>query len=152
MNPNPCVITKIPILRNVGRLIVSANVVPSSPILVTLMMEALCSYETSVLTRATRSNNPKGGILHSHYNENLISSILLILILFSPLIFHSILPSSISHLHLSLWASLYPFHLFPPFLLPPLPSSILINLPFSSFLSTPYHLRLSSSPLHFSSY
>jgi hypothetical protein len=32
-------------------LLVTANVVPSSPILVTLMMEALSSSETSVLTR-----------------------------------------------------------------------------------------------------
>jgi hypothetical protein len=36
------------------RELVTANVVPSSPILVTLMMEALSSSETSVLTRATR--------------------------------------------------------------------------------------------------
>jgi hypothetical protein len=34
---------------NVRRLLVTDNVVPISPILVTLMMEALCSYETSVL-------------------------------------------------------------------------------------------------------
>jgi hypothetical protein len=32
----------------------AANVVPSSPILVTLMMEALSSSHTLVLTRATR--------------------------------------------------------------------------------------------------
>jgi hypothetical protein len=36
--------------------------VPSSPILVTLMMEALRSSETSVLTRATRSENLKSYI------------------------------------------------------------------------------------------
>jgi hypothetical protein len=41
-------------LRSVRELLVTANV-PSSPILVTLMMEALSSSETSVLTRATRS-------------------------------------------------------------------------------------------------
>jgi hypothetical protein len=46
------------------RLIVTANVVPSSPILVTLMMEALRSSDTSVLTRVTRSNILEGGILH----------------------------------------------------------------------------------------
>jgi hypothetical protein len=37
-------------------LLVTASVVPSSPILVTLMKEALNSSETSVLTRATRRN------------------------------------------------------------------------------------------------
>jgi hypothetical protein len=37
-------------LRSVRRLLVTANV-PSSPILVTLIMEALSSSETSVLTR-----------------------------------------------------------------------------------------------------
>jgi hypothetical protein len=37
-------------LRNVRRLLVTANADPSSPILVTLMMEALSSTETSVLT------------------------------------------------------------------------------------------------------
>jgi hypothetical protein len=37
---------------SVHQLLVTANI-PSSPILVTLMMEALCSSETSVLTRAT---------------------------------------------------------------------------------------------------
>jgi hypothetical protein len=36
------------------RLLVTASVVPSSPILVALMKEALSSSETSVLTRATR--------------------------------------------------------------------------------------------------
>jgi hypothetical protein len=41
-----------------------ANVVPSSPILVTLMMEALHFSETSILTRVTRPNIPVDGILH----------------------------------------------------------------------------------------
>jgi hypothetical protein len=57
----------------VRRLLVTGSVVPSSPILVTLMKKALSSSETSAITRATRLNIPEDTILHSHLRENLKS-------------------------------------------------------------------------------
>jgi hypothetical protein len=48
-----------------SRLLVTVNVVPSSPILVFLMMETIRSLETSVIARATRRNFPEDGIIPS---------------------------------------------------------------------------------------
>jgi hypothetical protein len=53
------------------RLLGMAKIIPSSPILVTLMMEAICSSETSFIKWATRRNLLEGGILHSHRRKNL---------------------------------------------------------------------------------
>jgi hypothetical protein len=54
-------------LLSVLRLLVTANVVPRSPILVNLMIEAIRSFEPSVLTRATRRNNPEDTILQLYF-------------------------------------------------------------------------------------
>jgi hypothetical protein len=60
-------------LRSVLRLLVTVKVVPSPPILATLMMEAIRSCERRFLQRTTRRNIPEDDILHSHHRENLKS-------------------------------------------------------------------------------
>jgi hypothetical protein len=59
----------------VRRLLVRANVFLSSPILVTLMMQALRSPKTSVLKKATRRNIPEGAILHFSLSIGQICSV-----------------------------------------------------------------------------
>jgi hypothetical protein len=60
-------------LRSMRRLLVTASILPSSRILVTLMKEALSSSETSILTRTTQRNFPEDTILYSHCRDNLKS-------------------------------------------------------------------------------
>jgi hypothetical protein len=57
----------------VVRLLVTSNVLSSSLILATLMMEAIRSSETLIFAGATLFNIPEDGNRHSHGRENLKS-------------------------------------------------------------------------------
>jgi hypothetical protein len=63
-------------ISQLGTALVTANV-PSSAILFNVTIDVIRSYQTSVLTTATRRNIQGDGILPSHRRENLKSSVIL---------------------------------------------------------------------------
>jgi hypothetical protein len=65
-------IIKVTIIDELGTLALT-----SSPIIFTLMMKAIHSSGTSVLTGATRRHIAEDGILHNHRHENIKSYITL---------------------------------------------------------------------------
>jgi hypothetical protein len=55
------------------QLLVTANFFPNALMVTSLMMEAIFSSETSVLTTATKPHIPEDGVLQSHHRKNLKS-------------------------------------------------------------------------------
>jgi hypothetical protein len=64
-------------LRGLLQLLLTAKVVPGSLSLLTMKMEVIISYETSVATIITRRHIPEYSTLHSHHRENLKSYMVL---------------------------------------------------------------------------
>jgi hypothetical protein len=62
-------------IGELGKLAVTSNQSMLRRNTITLMMEAIHSPETSVLTRATQNNIPEAGFHRSHYCENFESYI-----------------------------------------------------------------------------
>jgi hypothetical protein len=62
--------TALAVASNRRTLLVTANIVSTLPILVTLTMEVIHYSEISVLTRATRRKIPEHGIIHYQYSYN----------------------------------------------------------------------------------
>jgi hypothetical protein len=62
--PFYCFLSHILILRSALQLLLTTNIVPSSLILSTIIMEVICTSETYVLIGATRHYVPEDGILH----------------------------------------------------------------------------------------
>jgi hypothetical protein len=70
--PSSWILRRVALVRtdvSADRLVVTLSLVPSSLLLVTLLMKAIRSTETSVFTRATLRNTQEHGILHSHFGE-----------------------------------------------------------------------------------
>jgi hypothetical protein len=59
-------VQKLILIGKFLRIVLQSANVPSSLILSTLMMEAILSTGTLVLTRVTRRHIPEEGLLHSH--------------------------------------------------------------------------------------
>jgi hypothetical protein len=62
-------VTRISEVRTTLVITINQRTLKRNGIAVTLMMEAICSSETSALTRATRRNRPENGILQLKYSS-----------------------------------------------------------------------------------